>query len=328
VHGVGNIDFLRKVYPSMEAVLWYRIGNHVYYFEEIEQLTTKSRDLDGAPIIWEDISTTTRLPLNQSVTSQALREIALTEIYRESVRNTQIDIDPRARIGSHFVLDHGVGTVIGRHCIVGNNCVILHSVNLGAGKAGTADDSREKAGQRHPEIGNNVKISGYVSILGNIKIGDNCQIGTRCLITESLPENSSVRVVNMYQIRRDHGQSQVHRSVHEIFGVTPGEDGVVSIYGEWNEPPCDLEIVDQSGNKQDWLHAVLESAGTKYVTGRVSIKTVPFGLEEPKKLRSALISLQVKIRFDTLPDLYVAQSAGFRRAVEKLVRQSTQENGK
>lgn len=63
---------------------------------------------------------------------------------------TGIEIHPGAKIGRRFVIDHGMGIVIGETAEVGDDVLLYHGVTLG----GTGKDQ----GKRHPTIGNNVLI--------------------------------------------------------------------------------------------------------------------------------------------------------------------------
>lgn len=108
---------------------------------------------------------------------------------------TGIEIHPNANIGKYFVLDHGVGTVIGETTIIGNYCYILQSVILGSSHI-----ANNKNGQRHPIIGNNVEIGGFVRIYGSVKIGDNVKISPGAIIKNDIPANSKIIVASNYQI--------------------------------------------------------------------------------------------------------------------------------
>ena len=59
---------------------------------------------------------------------------------------TGIEIHPGATIGRRFVIDHGMGIVIGETAEVGDDVLLYHGVTLG----GTGKDQ----GKRHPTIGN------------------------------------------------------------------------------------------------------------------------------------------------------------------------------
>ena len=69
---------------------------------------------------------------------------------------TGIEIHPGAKIGRRFVIDHGMGIVIGETAEIGDDCLLYHGVTLG----GTGKDH----GKRHPTIGNNVLIGPRVTI--------------------------------------------------------------------------------------------------------------------------------------------------------------------
>ena len=44
---------------------------------------------------------------------------------------TAIEIHPGATIGKRFVIDHGVGVVIGETAVIGDDVLIYHGVTLG-----------------------------------------------------------------------------------------------------------------------------------------------------------------------------------------------------
>ncbi len=94
---------------------------------------------------------------------------------------TGIEIHPGAQIGKRFVIDHGMGLVIGETAIVGDDCLMYHGTTLG-GK-GT------EIGKRHPTLGNNVIIYAGSKVLGNITIGDNVLIGADSLVLKDLPSD-------------------------------------------------------------------------------------------------------------------------------------------
>ncbi|MGC7559792.1 serine O-acetyltransferase [Pasteurella sp. PK-2025] len=107
------------------------------------------------------------------------------------------EINPYARIGDRFVLDHGIGTVIGETAEIGDDAYILGGVILGA--KGISSNPREP---RHPKIGNNVQIGSFAKLFGKINIGNNVFIGSNCTITEDIPDNHIVTVKTKHQIIR------------------------------------------------------------------------------------------------------------------------------
>ena len=96
---------------------------------------------------------------------------------------TGIEIHPGAKIGRRFVIDHGMGIVIGETAEVGDDCLLYHGVTLG----GTGKDH----GKRHPTIGNNVLISTGAKVLGPFKVGDGARIAANAVVLNEIPENAT-----------------------------------------------------------------------------------------------------------------------------------------
>jgi len=103
---------------------------------------------------------------------------------------TGIEIHPAARIGKGFVIDHGMGIVIGETAIIGDNVTMYHDVTLG----GTTvfDKNGKIKTKRHPTIGNNVIIGSGAQILGPITVGNNCKIGSNAIIIKDVPANTTM----------------------------------------------------------------------------------------------------------------------------------------
>jgi serine O-acetyltransferase len=97
---------------------------------------------------------------------------------------TGIEIHPAARIGRRFVIDHGMGVVIGETAEIGDDVTLYHQVTLG----GTS----LAHGKRHPTIGDNVIIGAGAKVLGNITIGANARVGSNAVVLESVPAGSTV----------------------------------------------------------------------------------------------------------------------------------------
>src|ERR1043166_6097093 len=83
-----------------------------------------------------------------------------------------------ATIGRNAYLNNwGMGIVIHRRVVIGENCRIGHSVTIG----GRRD---------HPEvpvIGNDVLIGVGATILGPIKVGDHATVGANALVINDVP---------------------------------------------------------------------------------------------------------------------------------------------
>ena len=108
----------------------------------------------------------------------------LARKYADKTRlKTGIEIHPGAKIGKGFVIDHGMGVVIGETTEIGNNVLIYQGVTLG----GTGKET----GKRHPTIGNNVVIGCGAKVLGPVNIGDNAKIAANAVVLTDVPPDSS-----------------------------------------------------------------------------------------------------------------------------------------
>ena len=122
---------------------------------------------------------------------------------------TGIEIHPGAKIGRRFVIDHGMGIVIGETAEVGDDCLIYHGVTLG----GTGKDH----GKRHPTLGNNVMVSSGAKVLGPFTVGDNARIASNAVVLKEIPPNAKAvgvpaRVVRIAGEKVDYTTSvdQIH----------------------------------------------------------------------------------------------------------------------
>ncbi len=97
---------------------------------------------------------------------------------------TGIEIHPAATIGSHFVIDHGSGIVIGETTIIGDCVTLFQGVTLG----GTG----KERGKRHPTLGSHVVVGAGAKILGGMTIGDYVTIGANSVVLKSVPPHSTV----------------------------------------------------------------------------------------------------------------------------------------
>lgn len=113
---------------------------------------------------------------------------------------TGIEIHPGAVIGRRFVIDHGMGIVIGETTEVGDDVLLYQGVTLG----GTGKDK----GKRHPTIGNNVMIGSGAKILGPFKVGDGARIASNAVVLFEVPENATAvgvpaRIVRVGGVKTD-----------------------------------------------------------------------------------------------------------------------------
>lgn len=90
-----------------------------------------------------------------------------------------VEIHPAAQIGKRFMIDHGMGIVIGETTIIGDDCLLYQGVTLG----GTGNET----GKRHPTLGNNVLVGVNACVLGNITLGDNVKVGGGAVVVNDAP---------------------------------------------------------------------------------------------------------------------------------------------
>jgi len=104
---------------------------------------------------------------------------------------TGIDLHPGARIGTHFFIDHGTGTVVGETCVIGNHVKMYQGVGLVARSLAGGQQLRGK--RRHPTIEDHVTIyAGATIVGGETVIGEGSTIGANVFLLESVPPRSLV----------------------------------------------------------------------------------------------------------------------------------------
>lgn len=124
-------------------------------------------------------------------------------------RETGIDINPKAKIGASFFIDHGTGVVIGETTVIGDHVKIYQGVTLGA--MSLRKGQGLKGVKRHPTIGNHVTIYSNASILGGETfVGDYSIIGANTFITGSIPEKS---IVTMKQMELETRENKIDESI-------------------------------------------------------------------------------------------------------------------
>lgn len=120
---------------------------------------------------------------------------------------TGIEIHPAARIGKGFMIDHGMGVVIGETAEIGDNVTMYHDVTLGGRKL--YDAHGKKLAKRHPTIGHNVTIGCGAQILGPIIVGDNVKIGSNAIVIENIPNNSTVVNQPAYIVKKSTAKKEI-----------------------------------------------------------------------------------------------------------------------
>ncbi len=118
-----------------------------------------------------------------------------------------VDINPGAKIGSGFYIDHGTGIVIGETTLIGNNVKIYQGVTLGALFV-TKGLANEK---RHPTIEDNVVIYAGATILGGkTVVGHDSTIGGNAWLTKS---------VVPYSLVQQNSEIRIHNTLNSVEGI-------------------------------------------------------------------------------------------------------------
>lgn len=103
-------------------------------------------------------------------------------------------IPSQAKIGKNFKLGYGgLGVVIHHDTEIGDNCLVAQNVTIG----------RRFKDKKVPVIGNDVYIGAGSLIFGEITIGNNVIIGGNSVVSESVPDNTTVVGNPMRIVKRD-----------------------------------------------------------------------------------------------------------------------------
>ncbi len=157
-----NRDEIILSYPGMYAIFVYRIAHELYK---------------------------KKIPIIPRMMSE----------YAHSI--TGVDINPGAKIGKYFFIDHATGVVIGETCKIANHVKLYQGVTLGA--LSTEGGQSLNGVKRHPTIEDNVTIYSNATILGgDTVIGKGAVIGGSCFITKSIPAGATVQ--SEFNIKLNH----------------------------------------------------------------------------------------------------------------------------
>lgn len=213
-------------YPGLHAVMAYRIAN-VFY---------KAKSYLLARLI-----------------SQWVRSL------------TGIEIHPGATIGRRFIIDHGMGVVIGETAEIGNDCFIYQGVTLGAGaEARQGEMTRDR--KRHPTLGNGVIVGSGAEIQGAITVSDNARVASGSIVLKDVPPNSTVVGMPGRVIYRD-GQ-RINEKLPDIEAeaikslktrIEALETILRQLQGQNETNPASDSIKQKEQDKLDWLDGNTES---------------------------------------------------------------------
>ena len=149
---------------------------------------------------------------------------------------TGVEIHPGAQIGRRFVIDHGMGIVIGETAEIGDDVLLYHGVTLG----GTGKDQ----GKRHPTIGNNVMISAGAKVLGPFRVGDNSRIASNAVVLTEVPDNATAVGIPARIVRIAGERTNFAEQVDQIHITGPVQNELQALHSrlESLEKQLDKEI--------------------------------------------------------------------------------------
>ena len=104
---------------------------------------------------------------------------------------TGIEIHPAVTIGRRFVIDHGMGVVIGETAEIGDDVTIYHGVTLG-GIAPSVDSVSQKHLKRHPTLSDGAIIGSGAQVLGPVTVGRNARVGANAVVVKDVPDGVTV----------------------------------------------------------------------------------------------------------------------------------------
>lgn len=140
---------------------------------------------------------------------------------------TGIEIHPGAKIGRRFVVDHGMGIVIGETAEVGDDVLLYHGVTLG----GTGKDQ----GKRHPTIGNNVLIGCGAKVLGPFTVGDGSRIAANSVVLTEVPPNATAVGVPARLVRIAGQKVNFAEEVDQIHVTDPVQKTLDALFSRLEE---------------------------------------------------------------------------------------------
>ncbi len=97
---------------------------------------------------------------------------------------TGIEIHPGAKIGPRFVIDHGMGVVIGETTEIGADVTLYQGVTLG----GTST----RRVKRHPTLRDRVVVGAGAKIIGAVEIGEDVRVGAGSVVVTNVPPKATI----------------------------------------------------------------------------------------------------------------------------------------
>jgi serine O-acetyltransferase len=129
---------------------------------------------------------------------------------------TGIEIHPGAIIGRRFVIDHGMGVVVGETAEVGDDVMLYQGVTLG----GTSLE----AVKRHPTVEDGVIVGAGAKVLGAITIGKGARIGGNAVVVKDVPPGATMVGIPAHPVSRDRRKGGASAMADFVPYGTPCDD--------------------------------------------------------------------------------------------------------
>lgn len=159
------------------------------------------------------------------IEDEILRKKLAREFMEQVSVDTGVDIHPQAQIDEMFFIDHAKNIVIGATTVIGKRCNLFNDVVLGSKNVKSAENVK-----RHPTLLNDVTVCAGSRILGDVTIGNNVFVCPQAVVTDDVPENTTVSIVNQLQLTKRINTLPSQKLT--IFGVVPKFKNCIKILGE------------------------------------------------------------------------------------------------
>jgi len=173
-----NSSFKNELYKEdiEKAVnlLFQDVNFHYPDFKPAEIIASVENNSSWLPVLF--------YRLGHTIYKRSGKDPLLSELHGLMREICSMEIYFSIEIGTGFEVRHGIGSVIGSRCSIGQGFVLHHGCTIG---------HKYKFGNG-PILGNNVEMGANSSILGEINVGNDVVIGAHSLVLNHVPNNSKI----------------------------------------------------------------------------------------------------------------------------------------